>query len=236
MFTDARTVETSQAYRDTLASKGIVVVQPNPDHIPQFHVERTIQTLQNDITTIIGATPSFTRKHWLPAATFAAELRASCANTKTKMRFQGKSPVEVIERRKPSLTKFMRMTIGDVVVAKTPKNHRKVAVPRNQSGIIEGYQEGVPGAEVRFHKSGLLRRRGHLQKVHDEDEDDRDSDISSKEDESKIDDEETGSEEDEEEEIAQEKQPVEREKRTRSKNVRLREWNQGTKDNGPVTF
>ncbi len=80
VYTDAGTVETSEEYREELAKKGITV-HLNPDKIPQYHVERTIQTMQNDITTIIDSTPTFKRKHWLPAATFAAELRATCANS-----------------------------------------------------------------------------------------------------------------------------------------------------------
>ena len=124
MNTDAGTVETSENYREELEKKGITV-HPNPDKIPQYHVERTIQTMQNDITTIIDSTPTFKRKHWLPAATFAAELRAACANSKTTKRFHGKSPIEVLERRKPNLSKFMRTTIGDIVVAKTPKDNKR---------------------------------------------------------------------------------------------------------------
>ena len=102
-----------------------------------------------------------------------------------------------------------------------------MAVARNQSGVIEAYQEGVPGAEVRLHDSGTLRRRGHLQKVNTDD-----NNSSNEEDEVNS----ASREEDEAEESHQDRQPAEREKRTRKGNVRLREWDQNTRDNGPVTF
>ena len=51
----------------------------------------------------------------------------------------------------------MKTTIGDVVVAKTPKNIRKVAVSRNQSGTIEAYQEGISGAKIKAQRKLYLQ-------------------------------------------------------------------------------
>jgi hypothetical protein len=165
-YTDAGSVEGGQEFVSALNEMGITVIS-QPDHISQYHIERVVQMIENDMSAIIECTPSFGAKEWLPAATFSCELRATCANTKTRARFGGKSPIEVVEGRRPSLGRFLSMGMGDLAVAKTPKRKRGVTVGRNEVGRIVGVStDGTPGADFELLDStDAPRRRGHLQRV-----------------------------------------------------------------------
>ncbi len=105
-----------------------------------------------------------------PAAVFAAELRSTCSNAKTRARFESKSPMELVEGRKPNLARFLSHGLGDIAVARTPKAKRsgRMEVGRNELGRIVGVStDGTPGADFELMDTGdEPRRRGHLQKVH----------------------------------------------------------------------
>ena len=83
LFVDAGAVESGAEFINAMSKWGVTVVA-KPDHISAYHVERAIQLLQNDVSAVIECTLTFGAKDWLPAAVFAAELRATCSNKKTR--------------------------------------------------------------------------------------------------------------------------------------------------------
>ena len=168
LFVDAGAVENGAVFIAAMARLGVTVVA-KPDHISAYQIERAIQLLKNDVAAVIECTATFGAKDWLPAATFAAELRATCANSKTKARHASKSPMELVEGRKPNLARFLSHGLGDIAVARTPKAKRsgRMDVGRNELGRIVGVStDGTPGADFELLDGGEEpRRRGHLQKV-----------------------------------------------------------------------
>ena len=169
LFVDAGAVESGAEFIAAMARWGVTVVA-KPDHISAYHIERAIQLLKNDVSAVIECTATFGAKDWLPAAVFAAEIRATCSNAKTREWFGSKSPMELVEGRKPNLARFLSHGLGDIAVARTPRAKRsgRMDIGRNELGRIVGVStDGTPGADFELLDTGdEPRRRGHLQKVH----------------------------------------------------------------------
>ena len=163
---DSGAVETGQEFREALAALGIDTIA-SPPEIPEKNIERTVQTIQNDIAAMMISTPSFGARDWLFAAKHSAKMRSTMVCAASKAHHPSKSPYELICRKKPRMDLLTDIAVGDITVIRTPLKHRRLGMPRNQvARIMEVELDDARAAKVQVLGSERIVRRGNLQKVH----------------------------------------------------------------------
>jgi hypothetical protein len=163
---DSGAVETGQQFQHALAELGIDTLA-SPPEIPEKNIERTVQTIQNDIAAMMISTPSFGAKDWLFAAKHSARMRSTMVCAASKAHHPAKSPYELICRRKPRMDLLTDIAVGDITVIRTPLKLRRLGQPRNQvARVMEIELDDARAAKVQVLGSERIVRRGNLQKVH----------------------------------------------------------------------
>ena len=163
---DSGAVETGQEFEAALAELGINKIA-SPPEIPEKNIERTVQTIQNDIAAMMISTPSFGAKDWLFAAKHSARMRSTMVCAASKVHHPAKSPYELVCRRKPRMDLLTDIAVGDITVIRTPLKLRRLGQPRNQvARVMEIELDDARAAKVQVLGSEKIVRRGNLQKVH----------------------------------------------------------------------
>jgi hypothetical protein len=163
---DSGSVETGNQFRTALAALGINTIA-SPPEIPEKNIERTVQTIQNDIAAMMASTPSFGAKDWLFAAKHSARMRSTMVCAASKAHHPDKSPYELICRKKPRVDLLTDIAVGDIAVIRTPLKLRRLGQPRNQvARVMELELDDARAAKVQVLGSERISRRGNLQKVH----------------------------------------------------------------------
>jgi hypothetical protein len=122
---DSGSVEVGSEFKVHMAALGIKTI-PSPPEIPAMDIERSIQTLQNDAAVILETTPTLRENDWLPAVKYAAVLRSTVTNERSRMIDPLKTPYELLYGTRPRMENLMELAIGDVVVVRTPEKKRGI--------------------------------------------------------------------------------------------------------------
>jgi hypothetical protein len=167
---DSGSVEIGAEFKSVCAGLGITTIR-TPDGIPAYEIERMVQTLQNDIKTILTAAEGLGSRDWMLAAVYAATMRNAISNESSRKIDKRMSPTEIITGKPIQMRQFQRMKLGDVVVSKAAKGTKSITSSKNEAGRVVGIplDPHEAGWVKSLDGSDEIRRKGHLQKVNMQD-------------------------------------------------------------------
>ena len=166
LWNDNGSVEASDLAAECYAQWGIKGIS-TPSKIPLYSVEREIQLKLDDIEALLLVTPFWTAANWLDAAIKSAQNRSYVLNSSSVLLSPTKTPFELFTHRPPPMECFARYGTGDIVVAQTATEERKIGQSRNQLGLVlEIKDDGSKASELRMPGKLRVIDRGNLQKVH----------------------------------------------------------------------
>ena len=166
LLNDNGSVEASDLAAECYARWGVKGIA-TPSKIPLFSVEREVQLKLDDIEALLLTHPFWTAANWLDAAIKSAQNRSYSFNSSSLLISPTKTPFELFTRHPPPMQCFDRFGTGDIVVAQTAIEERKVGQPRNQMGLVlEVKDDGSKASELLMPGKSRVLDRGNLQKVH----------------------------------------------------------------------
>lgn len=167
-WSDSGSVETAQGFKEAMAEMGLQQLTTAP-YQPNKAVERTVQTILNDVAAIMKCTPNFKAHNWLDAAHDAATLRNMTTNEASRQWSMTKSAIELVEGKPADLREYLENGPGKIVVVKTPMKDRRFGMAKNQAAmVVRAAIDGTSNAQVQMLDTGVVCRRGGLQGVHQE--------------------------------------------------------------------
>lgn len=163
---DYGSVEVGAQFQQAMAILGLEIVPAAPYNQKADPVERTVQTLQNDIAANVGFSTTQGADKWLDAAEWAATMRNCTVNSQTQRIGLGLTAMEIITKRPVDVSQFMEAKFGDVVVVKTTAAEKKMGRSKNQLAIFLGLcMNGSGAAKVKLMDSGRHCIRANPQVV-----------------------------------------------------------------------
>ena len=165
LLNDNGSVEASDFAAECYARWGIKAIA-TPSKIPLYSVEREIQLKLDDIEALLLTHPFWTAANWLDAAIKSAQNRSYVFNSSSLTLSAYKTPFELFTHKPPPMDCFSKFGTGDIVIAQTAVEERKIGQSRNQLGVVlEIKDDGSKGSELRMPGKSRVIDRGNLQKV-----------------------------------------------------------------------
>ena len=165
LLNDNGSVENSDFAAECYARWGLKSIA-TPSKIPLYSVEREIQLKLDDIEALLLVTPFWTAANWLDAAIKSAQNRSYVFNSSSLTLSASQTPFELFTHKPPPMDCFSKFGTGDIVVAQTAAEDRKIGQPRNQLGVVlEIKDDGSKGSELRMSGKSKVLDRGNLQRV-----------------------------------------------------------------------